>query len=62
MFDYDQGLGPGKWLKWFMVAMILYAISTFWPDNRIAVFLGGGLAALGVSLAVHQIRKGGMRK
>jgi hypothetical protein len=57
MFNYDQGLGPGKWLKWFMAAMIVYAISTFWPEHRITVFVGGIFAAVGVRIARYQMNK-----
>lgn len=35
MFDYDQGLGPGKWLKWFMAAMVVYAVCTLFPNSRV---------------------------
>jgi hypothetical protein len=57
MFNYDQGLGPGKWLKWFMPAMVIYAVSTFWPANGIAVFLGSVFGTVGLNIAWYQIRK-----
>jgi small-conductance mechanosensitive channel len=62
MFDYDPGLGPGKWLKWFMAAIAIYGVSTFWPDNQTAIFVGGVFAALAIGIARHQIRKARCQK
>ena len=58
MFEHDQGLGPGKWLKWFTAAMAIFAITTFWPGNRTLAFIGSICATAGISLARHQIKKG----
>lgn len=57
MFDYDQGLGPGKWLKWFVGAMAVYGISTMWPESKAAILIGAIFAAVGIGLARHQINK-----
>jgi hypothetical protein len=58
MFNYDYDLGPGRWLKWFMAAMIIYAISTCWPDNEWVVRIGLAFAAIGISMAKRQIKRG----
>jgi hypothetical protein len=58
MFDYDKGLGPGKWLKWFMACAVVYALLTLFPENRLAVVIGSLFAAAAVGLAWHQIKKG----
>ncbi len=57
MFSQDEGLAPGKWLKWFMVAMVICGVCSFWPDNRLAVGLGAGFGGIGISLARRQIMK-----
>jgi hypothetical protein len=62
MFDYDQGLGLGKWLKWFMAAMVIYAVCTFWPENQIAIVIGGLFAVVGIGIVRHQITKGRREK
>ena len=62
MFDYDQqngqGLGPGRWLKWFMVAMVIYGLSTLWTESRIAAAIGVVFAAIGYGIARYQIARG----
>jgi hypothetical protein len=60
MFDYyrDDGLGAGKWLKWFMVAMTIYAACTYWPQNRVVTVIGGVFAFAGYNIARYQIAKG----
>jgi hypothetical protein len=58
MFDQDRGLGPGKWLKWFMACAIVYALLTLFPENKVAIAIGGLFAAVAIGLARHQIDKG----
>jgi hypothetical protein len=57
VFEQNYGSKGTRWLYWFMGAMIAYALSTLWPENRTAVSLGGGFAALGVGIARYQISK-----
>lgn len=57
MFQTDYGFGPGKWLKWFMIAMAIYAISTFWPENGALALIGGCFAAAGIALARRKLRR-----
>jgi hypothetical protein len=57
MFDYNAGLGPGRWLKWFVLAMAVYAVSTLWPENHTAVFIGGMACSIGIDVAYRQIQK-----
>jgi len=58
VFDYDKGLGPGKWLKWFTACMVIYALMTFFPDNKVAVGVGAVALVIGIGLARREIRKG----
>ena len=60
MFNYDQGLGPGKWLRWFMAAMVIYGILTLLPENAWAAWAAkiGALAAVaGIAIARYQFVK-----
>ena len=58
MFDTDKGLGPGPWLKWFMVVAIAYGICTFWPENKIITMIGAGLSGTAIAIAKRKIRSG----
>ena len=40
-----------------MVTMILYAISTLWPENQIAIFIGGCCATGGIWIARSEIKR-----
>jgi hypothetical protein len=57
MFDYDQGLGLGKWLWWFMAAMVVYGVLTLFPENAWAAKIGALAAIAGIAIARHQIVK-----
>lgn len=49
MFETDKGLGPGKWLKWFMAPVILVGICSFWPEDS---FIGGTIVGLCGAIAI----------
>jgi hypothetical protein len=55
MFNYDTGLGPGKWLNWFMACAAIYALLTLFPENRVAAVIGGFFAFPAISIARRQI-------
>jgi hypothetical protein len=58
MFEQNFGSRGTRWLKWFMVAMVIYAITSFWPDNRMVAIIGLACAGIGIAIARHQIAKG----
>lgn len=62
MSPQNYGAKDTRWLYCFMAAMIVYAVSTFWPQDRIAVYMGGTFAALGIRIAHYQISKARRRK
>ena len=57
MFAQNFGGGYARWFKWFIAAMVVYALSTLWPDNRTVEILGGFVAAIGIAIARYQIAK-----
>ena len=62
MFDQDFGSRATRWLKWFMLAMLVYALSSLWPDNRVVAIIGMAGAVAGIAIARNRIaksRKGG---
>ncbi len=62
MFNYDQGLGLGKWLYWFIGVMAVYGLLTMFPENKIAAGAAGVFAVVGIAIARHQIAKGRREK
>jgi hypothetical protein len=58
MFEQNFGSSATRWLKWFMAAMVIYAVSTFWPEDRTITVLGAIAAYLGIAIARRQISKG----
>jgi hypothetical protein len=55
MFDYNQGqgLGPGKWLYWFMGLAVVYAVASMFVDTERVGFATGailGAAAVGATV------------
>jgi len=40
MFNHERGLGPGKWLWWFIGIAAAYAVSTVFLPAGIADVLG----------------------
>jgi hypothetical protein len=57
MFEQNFGSQGSRWLKWFMLAMVLYAITTFWPKNRTLETIGVLGAGIGISIVRDQIIK-----
>jgi cell division protein FtsB len=58
MFEQNFGSSATRWLKWFLAAMVVYAITTFWPEHRTIQMIGAVAASLGIAIARRQISKG----
>ena len=56
MFDHKRGLGPGKWLWWFMGVMVVYALLYMFPATEpIAARLGQLIFFVAIVLIVWRV-------
>ena len=58
MFEQNFGSRGTRWLKWFMAAMVIYAVTSLWPENRTVAIIGAVCAVVGIGIARRQIAKG----
>jgi hypothetical protein len=52
MFNQERGLGPGKWLWWFMGLVVLYAFATLLIPSGEANAVGEEIGKDAVYVAV----------
>jgi hypothetical protein len=58
MFEQNFGASSTRWLKWFIAAMAVYAVTTIWPDNKTIALIGLAFVSAGIAIARWQISKG----
>ncbi len=57
VFEQNFGERSTRWLKWFIAAMSIYAVTTIWPGNRTIAVIGLVFASFGIAAARRQIKK-----